>query len=86
MSNVCPIFSLRSIRVHGGPKRQGHLRVLRVERRVRLHSQGGPTMAKTEMHIYEAAEEMLRWIARAVWLPIERTRRDPYVTVSQTSI
>ena len=43
-------------------------------------------MAKTEMHIYEAAEEMLRWIVRAVWLPIERTRRDPYVTVSQTSI
>ena len=43
-------------------------------------------MAKTEMQIYEAAEEMLRWIARAVWLPIERTRRDPYVTVSQTSI
>ena len=48
----------------------------------RLHSQGGPTMAK----IYEAAEEMLRWIVRAVWLPIERTRSDPYVTVSQTSI
>ena len=43
-------------------------------------------MAKTEMQIYEAAEEMLRWIVRAVWLPIERTRCDPYVTVSQTSI